>query len=262
MTKGMRTAAHVVFGATARCGAFGVGHAALFFAPRAADCRCGIFGASSYQGRHHTTTSLDTRRVTNQPVLTFVTGNKSKLAEVQQILGKDGGLPFEISNQKVDLPELQGDVIEIAKNKCRQAALTVKGPCFTEDTSLCFNALNGLPGPYIKWFLESCGHDGLNKMLVGFDDQSAYAQTVVAYTDGSLPDDEIHIFDGRTHGKIVAPRGPLDFGWDPMFEPNEGMGKTYAEMSMDEKNAISHRGRAFAKFRSFLMHHAEDIAKR
>jgi hypothetical protein len=105
--------------------------------------------------------------------------------------------------------------------------------------------------PYIKWFLDNCGHTGLNKMLDGFEDRTAYAQTIVAYTTG--PDAEIRVFDGRTDGKIVTARGPTDFGWDPVFEPNEGHGKTYAEMSKDFKNTISHRGRSFEKFRTFLM---------
>jgi inosine triphosphate pyrophosphatase len=88
-------------------------------------------------------------------------------------------------------------------------------------------------------------------MLVGFGDFSAYAQTIVAYTTG--PGADIHVFDGRTHGTIVPARGPLDFGWDPIFEPEEGNGKTYAEMTKEEKNAISHRGRSLEKFRLFLL---------
>jgi len=186
------------------------------------------------------------------PRITFVTGNKKKLEEVKQILGKDGSMiPYEITNQKIDLPELQGDAIEIAKEKCILAAKKVKGAVFIEDTSLCFNALNGMPGPYIKWFLDSCGHVGLNKMLDGFEDRSAYAQTIIAYTTG--PDDEVFVFDGRTDGNIVTARGPLDFGWDPVFAPTEGEGKTYAEMTKEFKNMISHRGRAFEKFRAFLI---------
>jgi inosine triphosphate pyrophosphatase len=195
----------------------------------------------------------------SKPTITFVTGNKKKLEEVQQILASGDELPFEITNCKIDLPELQGDPLEIAAEKCRLAAKEVSGPVMTEDTSLCFNALNGMPGPYIKWFLEQCGHDGLNKMLDGFEDRSAYAQTVVAFTSG--PDADVQVFDGRTHGTIVRPRGSLDFGWDPIFEPNEGEGKTYAEMDKSFKNSISHRGRAFAKLRTYLIEQAVDDMK-
>jgi len=197
-------------------------------------------------------------------VITFVTGNKKKLEEVQRLLvssastNRPGGnsmeLPFHITNAKIDLPELQGDPVEIAIEKCKLAAEKVNGPVFTEDTCLCFNALNGMPGPYIKWFLDSCGHDGLNAMLNGFDDKTAYAQTIIAFTSG--PGHEVHTFDGRTSGKIVKAKGPLDFGWDPIFEPardDGGCDKTYAEMEKDEKNLISHRSRSFAKFLPFLI---------
>jgi ribokinase/non-canonical purine NTP pyrophosphatase (RdgB/HAM1 family) len=193
----------------------------------------------------------------SRPALTFVTGNKKKLEEVKQIMYSTNDLPFDMTNMKIDLPELQGEPLEIAAEKCRVAALAVNGPCLTEDTSLCFTALNGMPGPYIKWFLEKCGHDGLNNMLTGFDDKSAYAQTIVAFTTG--PGAEVHVFDGRTNGRIVLPRGPLDFGWDPIFEPDEGGGKTYAEMAKEEKNAISHRFRSFMKLRSYLLDNTDSI---
>ncbi len=88
------------------------------------------------------------KRPKTKPVITFVTGNKKKLEEAKQILSSafEGNAPFELTNQKIDLPELQGDPIEIAKEKCKLAAQKVNGAVFTEDTSLCFNALNGLPG--------------------------------------------------------------------------------------------------------------------
>ncbi len=184
--------------------------------------------------------------------ITFVTGNKKKLEEVKRILSDSdsGTLPFTISNQKIDLPELQGDPLEIATEKCSLAAKEIGGAVITEDTSLCFNALNEMPGPYIKWFLEKCGHDGLNNMIGFTEDKSGYAQTVVGYCPG--PGQKVVVFDGRTQGNIVPARGPLDFGWDPIFEPNEGGGKTYAEMKKEEKDAISHRSRAFAKLRTYL----------
>ena len=66
----------------------------------------------------------------------------------------------------------------------RLAELQVGGAVMVEDTCLCFNAYGGLPGPYIKWFLQRLGHEGLNKMLAGFEDKSAYAQCTFAYTPG------------------------------------------------------------------------------
>ena len=184
--------------------------------------------------------------------ITFVTGNKKKAEEVARILApKDGGsAKFLIVNKKLELPELQGDAEEIALEKCRLASKAVDGPVITEDTCLCFRALGGLPGPYIKWFLEKTGHEGLNKMLDGFEDRSAYAQTIVAYSKSE--DDEPILFDGRTEGKIVRPRGSLAFGWDPIFEPDEANGLTYAEMTKEGKDSISHRSRAMSKLRDYL----------
>merc|ERR1712178_283781 len=143
----------------------------------------------------------------------------------------------------------------IAEEKCRLAAEQVGGAVIVEDTCLCFKAMKGLPGPYIKWFLDKLGHDGLNKLLAGYEDKSAYAQCIFALSAG--PGQEVRIFDGRTEGRIVPARGPLDFGWDPVFEPKEGKGQTFAEMSKADKNAISHRGRALDKLRSWLAENAD-----
>ena len=185
----------------------------------------------------------------SRPTITFVTGNAKKLEEVRAILSSGGALPVEIVSQKIDLPELQGEPAEISAEKCELAAREVGGPVMVEDTSLCFNALGGLPGPYIKWFLEKTGHVGLNNLLAAYEDKSAYAQCIFAFSLG--PGQKPMVFDGRTPGKIVPARGPTDFGWDPVFEP-EGYTTTYAEMDKEEKNKISHRYRALAKLQEHL----------
>jgi inosine triphosphate pyrophosphatase len=119
-------------------------------------------------------------------------------------------MPYELTSAKIDLPELQGEPEEVAREKCKIAAKAVNGPVLTEDTSLCFNALGGLPGIYIKWFLEKLGHEGLNNLLMAYPDKSAYAQCIFAFSLG--PDEEPLVFVGRTPGKIVPARGPLNFG--------------------------------------------------
>lgn len=159
-------------------------------------------------------------------------------------------MPFQVEGLKLDLPELQGEPEEISREKCRIAAQQVGGAVMVEDTSLCFNALKGLPGPYIKWFLGKLGHEGLNRLLVGFDDRTAYAQCIFAYTPG--PEVEPLVFVGRTPGRIVPARGPPDFGWDPIFEP-DGFERTYAELDKDIKNTISHRYRALDQLRTHLL---------
>ncbi|KAL9232973.1 hypothetical protein vseg_008024 [Gypsophila vaccaria] len=175
--------------------------------------------------------------------VTFVTGNPKKLEEVKAILGQS--IPFQ--SLKLDLPELQGEPEDISKEKARLAALQVNGPVLVEDTCLCFSALKGLPGPYIKWFLEKIGHEGLNNMLVAYEDKSAYALCVFSLALG--PNSEPLTFVGKTMGKIVAARGPTDFGWDPIFQPY-GYEQTYAEMLKEEKNKISHRYKALELVKS------------
>eukprot|EP00267_Zea_mays_P047653 XP_020400133.1 inosine triphosphate pyrophosphatase [Zea mays] len=119
----------------------------------------------------------------------------------------------------------------------------VNGPVLVEDTCLCFNALKGLPGPYIKWFLEKIGHEGLNNLLKAYEDKSAFAMCIFSLALG--PGEEPITFVGKTAGKIVSARGPNDFGWDPVFQP-DGFEQTYAEMPKSVKNEISHRGKALA----------------
>jgi inosine triphosphate pyrophosphatase len=123
----------------------------------------------------------------------------------------------------------------------------VDGPVLVEDTCLCFNALKGLPGPYIKWFLEKLGHEGLNNLLMAYEDKSAYALCAFSFSRG--PGAEPLTFLGKTPGKIVPARGPTDFGWDPVFQP-DGYDQTYAEMAKEEKNKISHRYKSLALVKS------------
>jgi inosine triphosphate pyrophosphatase len=201
----------------------------------------------------------------DKPTLVFVTGNAKKLEEVRQILAAtsdNNSFPFDIISQKIDLPELQGEPSEVSAEKCKLAAerLTEQFPdkkmlVMVEDTSLCFNALNGLPGVYIKWFLKGVGGEGLNKMLVGFDDKSGYAQCVfsLCFTHTNLETAPPKTFVGRTAGTIVPPRSNGDaFGWDPIFQPDESNNETFAEMKKEEKNLISHRYRALMKLREHV----------
>ena len=181
--------------------------------------------------------------------ITFVTGNAKKLEEVVAILGSTFPRTFESKN--LDLPEIQGDINDISIKKCREAARQINGPVVVEDTSLCFNALGGLPGPYVKWFLRNIGPEGLYKLLAGYDDKSAEAVCTLAYHPGG-PDDEVVLFQGRTRGEIVYPRGPRDFGWDPCFQPS-GYDKSYAELPKEEKNKISHRYKALKKLKDFFL---------
>lgn len=194
----------------------------------------------------------------------FVTGNAKKLEEAKSIL-KHASFDalYSLSNISLDLPELQGDPLEVSETKCREAASRVDGPVFVEDTSLCFNALGGLPGVYIKYFLEKTGLDGLNNLLAAYPDKTAYAQCILSFSAGKGA--PVHSFVGRTDGKIVKARGPPNFGWDPVFEPlqqiSDAEPKTYAEMPKEEKNSISHRFKAFDKFKLWMIENHEAVLK-
>ncbi len=174
--------------------------------------------------------------------LYFITGNKNKLKEAREILTE-----HEIESKDLDVSEIQADPVAVARHKAREAFRKLEKPCFVEDTALCFNALNGLPGEYIKFFLEKIGREGLFKLLKGFKDKTGYAMCVIAYHDGR----KVHTFKGKVDGTIVSPKGKTNFGWDPVFMP-KCFKKTFAQMKSEEKNSISHRKRAFEKFKKYL----------
>ncbi|KAK9460271.1 inosine triphosphate pyrophosphatase-like protein [Lipomyces oligophaga] len=177
--------------------------------------------------------------------VTFVTGNANKLKEVQAIMADSA----ELTNRSLDLDELQGTILEVATAKCKEAAGIIKGPVLVEDTALTFTVYKELPGPYIKWFMESIGHEGLNNMLAAYEDKSAQAICTFAFSEG--PGEEVKIFQGVQPGKIVPAKGPTGFGWDPVFLP-DGYDQTYAEMPKSLKNTISHRYQALMLLKDFL----------
>ena len=175
-------------------------------------------------------------------IINFISSNTHKYEELCAIFKKE--LPeIEIKQIKIDLPELQGDPEDIVKEKLKYALNTkAKGnPILVEDTSLCFNSYGGLPGAYIKYFLNNIKPQGLYKMICAFDDHSAYAQSIFGLQKNKKGGPILFI--GKTEGEIVEPRGSFDFGWDPCFLPKDS-NKTYGEMSKDEKNEISHRGKS------------------
>ena len=175
--------------------------------------------------------------LSNKLSLLFVTGNANKIKEFRSITAD----VLDVQQIHIDLPEYQGDAEQVAIEKCRHAFKEVGKPLITEDTSLCFNAYGGLPGPYIKWFMKKIHPEGLYKMAKAFDDRSAYAQCIFSYIENG--ETEPKQFIGKCNGTIVEPRGPENFGWDSCFQP-DGYEQTYAEMSPEVKNSISHRGRA------------------
>lgn len=172
----------------------------------------------------------------------FVTTNEHKRREVQRILG------VELEGAALgdrDAPEVQSlDFEEVATAKAlaaREALGRPGHPVLVEDSGVVIRAWNGLPGPLTKLFLSAVGNEGLLRMLAGEEDRSALAVCAVAVAGSG---GEMHVFRGEVAGTVApGPRGAGGFGYDAIFVPDGGA-LTYAELG-DEKNADSHRARAF-----------------
>jgi non-canonical purine NTP pyrophosphatase (RdgB/HAM1 family) len=156
--------------------------------------------------------------------VTFITGNQDKA----DFLAKHMNRP--IAHRKVDLDEIQSlELREIADHKARQAYQIVGSPVLVEDVGLAFDALERLPGPFIKWFL-GLGLEKICKIVDGLESRSATAKVCFAYFDGKI----ITFFNGEVAGSIAdSPRGDVGFGFDPIFIP-KGSAKTYGEMNNEE----------------------------
>nr|MBI5455692.1 RdgB/HAM1 family non-canonical purine NTP pyrophosphatase [Candidatus Levybacteria bacterium] len=177
--------------------------------------------------------------------LVFVTGNQAKARDVQKILD------FSIEIVDLDLEEIQEtDVGKVALHKVIEAYDKIQSPVIVDDVGLSINAWNNFPGPLIKWVLKAGGGNAslLLKFLDKEKNRKATATLAIGYHDGK----ETHIFIGSIDGIIAKEiRGENGFGWDAVFIPN-GRDKTFAEMTFEEKNEISHRRKAFDKLKIFL----------
>ncbi len=176
----------------------------------------------------------------------FITGNEDKFREFREII-----LAVKLKRKNLDLPELQGTPEEIVEEKAQLACKITGKPCFVDDTSLCFNAWAGLPGPYIKHFLEYMGAEKLAQTLLkSSDDITAKAITSIGYCE---PGKKPICIQGITDGKISLPRGNKNFkkGWDAIFMP-KGSSKTNGEMEPSEKHIYSQRTKAIRSFEKFL----------
>lgn len=156
----------------------------------------------------------------------FVTGNQNKADYLSKLLG------IKLEHQKIDLDELQTlDMKKLVEHKAKQAYEIAKRPVLVEDVSLEFNALGGLPGPYIKYFLQSTGNEGLCRMLDGFSDRSAVARCVFGFYDGTI----LKLFTGSLDGVIVMnPQGSGGWGWDAIFAPKGYGGDTRAQLNNED----------------------------
>ena len=169
----------------------------------------------------------------------LVTGNPGKLAEARRICG------VGLEAVEVELPEIQSlDLYQVLRAKGREAFRRLSRPVVVEETGLELAALNGFPGPLVKWMLEAVGAEGIARTALVLGDTRAVARCALLYLDRRREVDA----EGTTEGELVAaPRGDGGFGWDPVFLP-AGESRTYGEMSPAEKDRLSHRARAWRAF--------------
>ena len=178
-------------------------------------------------------------------VVYLVSTNVHKYLEAREVVASYG---LSLAFLRDDVPELQGDdVVEVAIHGARWAADKWDLPVLVEDTGLFIEALGGFPGPYASYVLRTIGLEGVLKLLGGVEDRRAYFKTALAFCDGRGA--EPIVFTGEAWGRVaLEARGTGGFGYDPIFVPDGGGGRTFAEMSRSEKNALSHRGKAFRAF--------------
>lgn len=177
--------------------------------------------------------------------VTFITGNQHKADYFAKLLG------MPLKHHKLDLVEIQStSTEEVVEHKVREAYKQLGTPVLVEDVYLGFTALNGLPGPFVKFFVEQPdGMEKLCRMLDGFDDRSAIGGCVFGYYDGS----QLELLAGSLRGTIAdQPRGGGGFGWDQIFCPDGYGGKTRAELG-EEDDAITYATiKPFAALRELL----------
>jgi non-canonical purine NTP pyrophosphatase (RdgB/HAM1 family) len=175
--------------------------------------------------------------------LILVSTNPNKGIEAERILGSP------VLRVSIALPEIQAATVEeITRYKVEVAKTKGYQRLIVEDVSLGFDQLGNFPGPYVRWLLEAAGGKGLAAIAYALNNRAAKAQCCVGYWNGR----EVRMFTGETSGEIlVQPRGERHFGWDAWFKP-AGASKTFAEMSEAEKDAVSHRGRAYRKLAEHL----------
>ena len=174
--------------------------------------------------------------------ITFVTGNRGKFSEAAKLIPG-------LRQADIGPPEIQADSVEeVARFSVVEAYKQLGKPsCFVEDAGLFVDALNGFPGVYSRYVLDTIGAEGLLKLMGGIENRKAHFEACIAYYDGK----KIRVFSGRADGTIAHEgKGKSGFGFDPIFVP-KGHARTFAE-DYAYKQKVSHRTRALRKFLAFL----------
>jgi XTP/dITP diphosphohydrolase len=177
----------------------------------------------------------------------FATGNVNKFNEARSILSPYG---IAVGMLRVKGDEIQSDSLkEIAQASVINAYKRSRLPIFVEDAGLFIDALSGFPGPYAAYAYKTIHNSGILRLMENVKNRRAKFQSVIAYCDETLCQPEC--FDGESNGEITLTerkqKGKSAFGFDPIFQP-VGSSKSFAEMTIEEKNGFSHRAMALRKF--------------
>lgn len=174
--------------------------------------------------------------------VTFITGNQNKADYLSKYLG------HPVNHVKIDLDEIQSmDLKEIVEHKVRQAYEKIKSPVIVEDVALEFEALGGLPGPFIRFFVDNVPFETICNMIDG-KTRKATAKTVFGYYNGET----LELFEGKLEGSIAeVPAGENGFGWDRIFIP-EGYQVTRASLDEENDRKTYLKLKPFAELKSFL----------
>ena len=185
--------------------------------------------------------------------LILVSSNPNKGIEAERILG------VPLLRVSLVMPEIQAETVEdITRYKLETARTKGYHRLIVEDVSLGFDELGNFPGPYVRWLLQAAGGAGLAAIAYALNNRAARAQCCVAYWDGK----QGKVFLGECKGEVlVKPRGDRHFGWDAWFQPT-GSQKTFAEMTDEEKDRVSHRGDAYRQLAAHLQQESDPSSGR
>ena len=165
--------------------------------------------------------------------MVFVTSNLGKLREAEAVLG------VNLTHRALDIEEIQSlDLKAVVRHKAAAAHDRLNRSVLVDDTSLELAGMSGFPGPLVRWLLAAIGPEGICRLADTFGDRAATVRCLACATDGSHEAFGLGVVEGRI---AARPKGQQGFGWDSVFLPADGSGRTFAEMDLTQKNTISHR---------------------
>jgi XTP/dITP diphosphohydrolase len=185
----------------------------------------------------------------NKVKVNFASGNPDKIAEVKRILSKHA-IRVDPIDSKVR--EIQANTLEeIAADSARTTADLLAKGIVVEDAGLFITSLGGFPGPYSSYVHNTIGCQGILRLMAEKKNRNAVFRSAVSYCD---PNSKPIIFTGEVKGNIsLEERSGREFGYDPIFVPEQLDGRTFSEITLAEKNNISHRSQSFTKFATWFL---------